>query len=144
MDNAVRDIFFPCASLGPAGADWIILALRLILGILLLVHGIQKTMSYRSLSSTFPDPIGLGSAVSLRLAIFAELICSLGVIGGFLFRLSLIPVIVTMSVAGFLALKGAPWIRRELPISYLMLALLLMLAGPGSISLDTLVCRWIG
>lgn len=71
----------------------------------MLTHGVQKLMSYDELSVSFPDPVGVGSRLSLQLAIFAELLCSLGVITGLLFRLAVIPVIVTMSVAAFVAMK---------------------------------------
>lgn len=140
----LRELIFPCGPQSTSAVNWILLVLRLIFGTLLLVHGIQKIMAYGTLSASFPDPIGLGSRLSLNLAIFAEFVCSLGIIFGFLFRLSLIPVIVTMTVAGFVALKGAPWVQRELPVSYLLVMLLLMVSGPGRYSLDTIVCRWLG
>ncbi len=139
MENAIREIFFPFQSPGGYGVDWILLALRVVFGTLLLVHGIHKVMTYKTLSATFPDPIGLGRRRSLQLAIFAELLCSLAVISGLLFRLALIPPMVTMCVAGFVALKGAPWVQRELPISYLLVLLLLFITGPGLFSLDALI-----
>ena len=144
MNTFLRELIFPCGPQSSSAVNWILLVIRLIFGTLLLVHGIQKVVSYHTLSTTFADPIGLGSQLSLNLAIFAELICSLGIIFGFLFRLSLIPVIVTMFVAAFFALKGAPWVQRELPLSYLLVMLLLMVSGPGRYSLDTLVSRWLG
>lgn len=79
--------------------------------------------------------------VSLQLAIFAEFLCSLGVITGFLFRLSLIPVMFTMCVAAFVVLGGAPWGQRELPVSYLIVFVIMFISGPGRISLDSLVGR---
>lgn len=143
MNATLKEILFPCAQPSGSAADWILLILRLIFGTLLLVHGIQKAMDYSALVTTFPDPIGLGRRLSLNLAIFAELICSLGVISGFLFRLSLIPIIITMFVAAFIALAGAPWLQRELPVSYLLVYILLMVTGPGSLSLDALLRRFI-
>lgn len=138
----LRAVFFPCASLSSSAADWMILAIRLIFGTLMLTHGVQKLMSYDELSVSFPDPVGVGSRLSLQLAIFAELLCSLGVITGLLFRLAVIPVIVTMSVAAFVAMKGLPFGQRELPVSYLLVYTLLLITGPGRLSLDALVCRW--
>lgn len=139
----LREILFPCARMSATSADWLLLALRLVIGTLMLVHGIQKIMGYETLVSTFPDPIGLGSRLSLQLAIFAEFFCSLGVITGLLFRLALVPLTFTMFVAAFVALGSAPWSQRELPVSYLLILLLLMVTGPGRISLDTVVCRWL-
>ena len=49
-----------------------LLAVRIIFGILLMNHGIQKWSNFQELSTAFPDPIGLGSSISLGLAIFGE------------------------------------------------------------------------
>ena len=78
-----------------------LLAARIIFGILLMNHGIQKWSNFQELSTAFPDPIGLGSSISLGLAIFGELVCSMGFIVGFLYRLAMIPMIFTMVVAFF-------------------------------------------
>lgn len=142
MNDIVREIVFPCSQIGMAGGDWLLLALRALFGGLLLVHGVQKVMNYRSLAASFPDPVGLGSRLSLRLAILAEFLCSMAVIAGFMFRLALIPPVVTMFVACFYALKGQPWVQRELPLSYMAVFVILMVTGPGSLSLDTLICSW--
>lgn len=139
--NLFKDILFPCGQLSPAAADTLLLVIRVVFGGLLFVHGVQKIMDYHTLSASFPDPIGLGSKLSLQLAIFAEFLCSLAVISGFMFRLALIPIIVTMSVAAFFALRGAPWLQRELPVSYLAVYLILMVTGPGQFSLDALFSR---
>lgn len=139
MNDLVREFLFPGAALSASGADWLLLALRLLFGGLLLAHGIQKVANYSTLAASFPDPVGLGSRRSFRLAIFAEFLCSLAVIAGFMFRLALIPPVVTMYVASFHALKGRPWLERELPFSYMALFVLLMIFGPGRLSLDALI-----
>lgn len=143
MNNILRNFLFPSDSLSPSSSDWIILAIRLVFGTLLLVHGIQKIMSYDELSTSFADPVGLGSKLSLQLVIFAEFFCSLGVISGLLFRLALIPMIFAMCVAAFVAMKGMPWGQRELPVSYLLVFIILFVSGPGRLSFDALICRWL-
>lgn len=79
--------------------SWFLLALRLLFGGLLLMHGIMKIIDFYVLSVSFPDPLGIGSTYSLALAIFAEAACSCAFILGLLFRLSLLPMITTMAVA---------------------------------------------
>ena len=54
-----------------------LLAVRIIFGILLMNHGIQKWSNFQELSTAFPDPLGIGSPLSLGLAIFGELVCSM-------------------------------------------------------------------
>lgn len=141
MNKFLRSTIFPGESVTTAQGNWTLLALRLMIGILMLVHGIEKVMNFDALSATFPDPIGLGSGLSLSLAIFAEVLCSLGVLAGLLFRLALIPLIFTMCVAAFGVMSGAPWGARELPVMYLLIYLLLFFTGPGQYSLDALIGR---
>lgn len=92
----------------------------MLFGVLLLSHGIAKVNDFAALSEVFPDPLGLGSRISLTLAIFGELFCSVGFIVGAFYRLALIPMIFTMCVALFVvhgddpfAVKGT---RRDLPL----------------------------
>ncbi len=153
MNPLIQEVFFPSGPYSRRNSssynryartipsDWILLALRLIFGTLLLVHGVQKIIGYDTLCTTFPDPIGLGSRLSLQLAIFAEFFCSLGVISGLLFRLALVPMIVTMSVAAFITLKGAGWGQQELPVGYLLVFVLLIISGPGKFSIDRIIAR---
>lgn len=61
----------------------LLLAVRVIFGILLMNHGIQKWSNFQELSTVFPDPLGMGSFISLSLAIFGELVCSIAFIAGF-------------------------------------------------------------
>lgn len=138
MNKFIRSVIFPDAPTRPYSADWILLVLRLMIGILMLVHGCQKISNYDTLVQSFPDPIGLGGSLSFHLAIFAEFACSLGVIFGFMFRLSLIPLIVTMIVATFVAMAPMGWAGQELPAMYLFIFLLLIVSGPGRYSLDHL------
>lgn len=88
----------------------LLLALRILFGGLLLSHGIQKWNNYAEMSAVFPDPLGVGSNVSLGLAIFGELACSIGFIFGALYRLAMIPMIFTMCMA-FLLSTGVILLR---------------------------------
>ena len=116
-----------------------LLALRVLFGGLLLMHGIQKLSNFSDMSATFPDPLGVGHTVSLCLAIFAELACSIGFIFGALYRLALIPMIFTMGVAFFVIHGNDPFALKELPFVYLIVFVLMFLIGPGKFSLDRLV-----
>ena len=72
----------------------ILLVVRIVFGILMMNHGIDKWANYQELSTVFPDPLGIGSPLSLGLAIFGELACSMAFIIGFLYRLAMIPMII--------------------------------------------------
>lgn len=113
-----------------------LLAVRIIFGILLMNHGIQKWSNFQELSMTFPDPLGIGSPLSLGLAIFGELVCSMGFIIVFLYRLAMIPMIFTMSVAFFVIHANDVFVVKELAFIYLVVFILMYIAGPGNFSID--------
>jgi putative oxidoreductase len=115
----------------------LLLAARVVFSILLMMHGAQKLANFESLSASFPDPLGVGSSLSLGLAIFGELACSLACMTGFLYRLSMLPMMFTMLVAFFIIHANDPFSQvRELPFLYLVAFILLYIAGPGKYSID--------
>lgn len=117
----------------------LLLAVRIIFGILLMNHGIQKWSNFQELSAAFPDPIGLGSSFSLGLAIFAELICSMAFIIGFLYRLALIPMIITMLVAFLVIHINDVFAVKELAFIYFVIFALMFITGPGKFSIDYII-----
>lgn len=123
------------------GVSLLLLAVRIIFGLLLLSHGMQKWTNFTQLATQFPDPLGLGSEVSLGLAIFAELFCSLGFIFGILYRLALIPMIFTMCMAFFVVLGKEAFQARELPFAYLAVFVIMYIAGPGKYAIDRYLAK---
>lgn len=121
----------------------LLLIARIAFGGAFMTHGLQKWNAFTTLSETFPDPIGVGSQASLALAIFAELICPIAIILGFLHRLALIPMIFTMLTAFFVIHGADPFATREPAFLYLIAFILLLLAGPGRISVDAMIGRAI-
>ncbi len=115
-----------------------LLLLRVGIGCLLLVHGIAKVQGFSEMSAAFPDPIGLGSKLSLIMAIGAEVGCSLLLIVGVASRLAAIPLAITMLVALFIVHSEDPWKVKELAAVYLLVFVTLLLTGPGCFSLDHL------
>lgn len=116
----------------------LILAFRLFLGIMILMHGVDKLTNFQALSLTFPDIMGLGSYTSLMLVIFAEFCCSLFVICGLLLRITVIPLIISMAVA-FFDVHDATFPSGELSFIYLVLLVILYFTGPGRYSVDYLI-----
>ena len=106
-----------------AGNSWLLLAVRIIFGGLLMSHGIAKWQNFDAL------------------AIFGEVVCSVGFIAGLFYRLALIPMIFTMCVAFFAVHGGDPFAARELALAYLSVYVLMYAAGPGLYAADTLIAR---
>ena len=117
----------------------ILLIVRVVFGVMLMNHGIDKWANYQELSAVFPDPLGIGSPLSLGLAIFGELACSMAFIIGFLYRLAMIPMIFTMCVAFFIVHADDPFAVMELAFVYLVVFVLMYIVGPGKFAVD----RWI-
>lgn len=116
----------------------LILVFRLFLGIMILLHGIDKLLNFEALSFTFPDVMGLGSYTSLMLVVFAEFCCSLFLIAGLLVRLTVIPLLISMAVA-FFDVHDASFPEGELSFIYLVLLFILYFIGPGRYSVDYLI-----
>jgi putative oxidoreductase len=102
----------------------------------MLVHGVAKIQGFSQISEAFPDPIGLGSTLSLIMAIGIEVGCSLLLIVGVASRLAAIPLALTMLVALFIVHREDPWKMKELAATYLLVYVSLVLTGPGRFSLD--------
>ncbi|WP_303014070.1 DoxX family protein [uncultured Bacteroides sp.] len=117
----------------------LLLVVRIIFGILLMNHGIQKWSNYQELSTAFPDPLNIGSPLSLGLAVFGELVCSMAFIAGFLYRLAMLPMIFTMAVAFFVIHANDPFAAKELAFVYLTLFILMYITGPGKFSIDHII-----
>lgn len=117
------------------------LILRLTVSGAMLTHGIAKIQSFDQLSTTFPDPIGLGHLTSLLLAIGAEVGGSIFLILGLLTRLALIPLMFTMGVVVFIVSAGAPFASKELALLYLLIYVAIFAIGAGKFSLDNLIFR---
>ena len=118
-----------------------LLLLRLATGGFMLTHGFPKLQRLLAGEMQFGDPLGLGPEVSLVLAVFAEFFCSILIVLGLGTRLAVIPSIVTMAVAAFIAHGADPFGRKELALLYLVGYIVLLLSGSGKFSVDRLISR---
>ena len=95
-----------------------------------------KFASFPERATSFPDPLGVGNAASLTLAVFAEFFCSVLVIFGVGTRLAAVPLLITMLVAGFIYHADDPFSSREKALLYGIGFLVLVFTGPGPWSVD--------
>ena len=135
----VRDFLSPYIK--SAKINWASLILRVGLGVLMIPHGYGKYTRFDNLGDRFMDFIGLGSTVSLSLAIFAELICSALLILGLGTRAILIPLIITMITAAFIAHGADPLGDKEPSLMYLIGYVSIFIMGAGKYSLDAMVFK---
>ncbi len=118
-----------------------LLIIRIIFGGLMIPHGLKKINSFDTLIHKFSDPLGVGSAASLSLTIFAELVCAALVIAGLFTRLAAIPLIIAMAVAVFYAHNGEIFGKGEMGMLYMAAFVVILIAGPGKYSLDKRIER---
>jgi len=113
-----------------------LLLFRLCLGGLMIAnHGWVKIVNLEVLKTQFYDFLGLGSQISLILAITVEILCSILLIFGLYTRVVLIPLIVTMLVA--IGTHGWQIFgEAELGFLYLLGFVFLFIVGPGDNSID--------
>ena len=105
---------------------------------MLFGHGLPKLLAFSEKVQTFPDPLGLGSQMSLILAIFAEVFCAAAVMFGVMTRYAAIPLVVTMLVAAALVHGDDPWQKKEAALCFLFPFVCLIIAGGGKFALDGL------
>lgn len=120
-----------------------LLVLRLGAGLAMMSHGYGKLTGFEKTAAHFAgkDYLGLGLSGSMEagLIVFAEFFCSLAVVLGLLTRAAVIPLIVGMLVAAFVAHSGQGFDKQEKAILYLVMFGTLFFTGPGRLALD----HWI-
>ncbi len=118
------------------------LVLRVIFGSFMAFgHGLGKLQGYSERAESFSDPLGVGSPLSLALAIGAEFFCSLLLVLGLGTRFVVLPLIFTMIVAGFIIHGADPFGKKELAFVYLTAFTVILMLGPGRFSLDHLIAK---
>ncbi len=123
-----------------------LLVMRLVYGLFMAAgHGWGKLVNFGDRADGFMDFMGLGSSVSLGLAVFAEVFCAVLVALGLFTRAALIPLIITMAVAAFMVHGNDPLFpsglerSKEPALMFLAAYVAIFIAGPGKFSLDRLI-----
>src|SRR4051812_25546033 len=112
---------FLSTSYSAAAFNFSMLLLRVSTGLWIMVkHGLDKLQNFSTIQPHFYNFLGIGSNLSLGLAIFAELFCGMLVVLGLFTRLAVIPMIIMILVATFGAKAAQPLMNKELDFLYLV------------------------
>ncbi|MFJ2280992.1 DoxX family protein [Pseudomonas sp. NPDC087803] len=114
-----------------------LLFLRVSGGLFLLwVHGLPKLLNFNAQLQQIEDPFHLGAHLTLCLAIFAEVLCPLLIVGGVLARLACLPILFVLLVP--LLVVHPQWSVAEGQFGWLLLILFatVFIAGPGRLALN--------
>jgi putative oxidoreductase len=114
--------------------------LRAWLGLsMFFIHGLDKLANFNKYAGMFPDPLGIGVKPGLGLVTFAEVVGAALLVLGLLTRFGALTLAIDMAVAFFMvhkmAVGNAPH-SGELALVYLAGFVVLLIAGPGKLSMD--------
>jgi putative oxidoreductase len=118
-----------------------LLVARLWFGLTMLFnHGFDKLAHFNDIVGTFPDPLRLGQEASLIMVILAEVVGALLLTVGLMTRVAAAVLVIDMFVAFLMVHKTAMngQAGGELAFLYLAGFVMLVIAGGGLFSLDTL------
>ena len=119
-----------------------LLIARVGIAALMLTHGLPKmAMLFSGEPVKFLPFMGMSPEISLGLAVFAEVFCSLFLLLGFATRIAVIPLVITMLVALANVHAADPISKQEPALHYLLVYIVLLLTGSGKYSIDALLQR---
>lgn len=123
------------------GVDYAILILRLVAGgFMLYGHGWSKFQTLMAGGTNeFVNFLGLGASTTFMLVVLAEFLCAILLLVGFMTRLALVPLMITMAYAGFVYHQADGYGAQEKPWLFLAVFVALFLLGPGKHSLDRII-----
>jgi putative oxidoreductase len=110
--------------------------LRIAAAAFMMTHGFPKFQKLIAGDFEFGDPIGIGAAPTLFLAVLAEFICPILIIVGFKTRWASVLPAITMLVAAGVVHLSDPFGKKEKALLYLAMFIAIILLGPGKYSVD--------
>ena len=136
----------PCCPHASFAGDLGLLLLRVFTGALLIHHVYEKLANIENFADAFVRPLHLPFPILLSyVAAFSEVIGSWLLITGLLTRLGAAAIAGTISVAIYHAIVTAGFniYLLELLGLYAASAVAILAIGPGRLSADELICRWL-
>ena len=105
-------------------------------GSMLYGHGLSKFYRLIEGDLSFANPIGIGEAPTLVLAVFSEFLAPLFILVGYKTKIFSFFPAATMFVAAFIVHLSDPFARKEKAILFLIGFIVIMMMGPGKYSID--------
>ena len=114
-----------------------LLLLRVGAGLLMAFgHGWGKLTAFSEKASTFPDPLGIGSELSMTATIATEFFAAILVVVGLGTRFASAGLVFTMLVAAFIVHGGDPFGDKEMALLYAVMFMVIAITGAGKFSAD--------
>jgi putative oxidoreductase len=123
-----------------SGLDFALLILRIAISAMMLTHGYPKLQALLAGGELqFADPFGFGEYLTMLLAVFAEVLCSILLLLGLATRLAAIPLIITMATVIFIVQAADGFDKKEMAAHYLLTYIVILIVGAGRFSIDHLI-----
>lgn len=151
MIKTFKDFYLQIVNFGEAMQPYLLLALRLIWGYLFFITGYYKLTHLTEVAAHFANHGIPFPEINVALVGSLELIGGVLLFLGLASRLVAIPLIIVMVVALLSAHSEAVWnvfsnpgdLLQQSPTTYLLVCLIIFAFGPGPISLDYLLKRFV-
>ncbi|WP_277962688.1 DoxX family protein [Pseudomonas sp. RIT-To-2] len=111
--------------------------------LLIAVHGLPKLVHFDHELQVIEDPFEMGAQLTLSLAIFAEVICPIGIILGLFTRLATLPVLFLLAVS--VLYVHPEWSLEQGQFAWLLLIIFstILIGGAGRFGIAHLAAnRW--
>ena len=105
-------------------------------GSMIYGHGLSKFYRLIEGNLSFANPIGIGEAPTLVLAVFSEFLAPVFILLGYKTKIFSFFPAATMFVAAFIVHLSDPFARKEKAILFLIGFIVIMMMGPGKYSID--------
>ena len=105
-------------------------------GSMIYGHGLSKFYRLIEGNLSFANPIGIGEAPTLVLAVFSEFLAPLFILIGYKTKIFSFFPAATMFVAAFIVHLSDPFARKEKAILFLIGFIVIMMMGAGKYSID--------
>jgi len=135
MKELILNILYTDA--GNAINNWALFGFRILLAIeLFRVHGMKKFRGDGGGPENVPNPLHLPQKLNNMVATLSDTVVPVFVILGLATRLAVLPTLGVTAIGYFIVHRNDPIAIRDVPYIYTLCFLLLLLTGPGTISLD--------
>lgn len=135
MNDIIKYLLY--SDLGTSLTNWAMLFFRVLLAVeLFRVHGMKKFRGNNGKPEVVPNPLGLPQALNNLVATLSDTVVPILVTLGALTRLAVLPTIGVTAVGYFVVHKNDSLEIRDVPYVYTICFLFLLVAGPGTLSVD--------
>jgi putative oxidoreductase len=129
---------------GSALNNWALFGFRVLLAVeLFRVHGLPKLRPRNGAPAAVPNPLGLPVGLNQLVATFSDTVVPVLVIVGVATRLAVLPTLGVTAVGYFVVHRRDAAAVRDVPYMYSLCFLLLLLLGPGTVSVDHYLGFWL-